>query len=91
MQVRFTSSARRQLLEAVAHLRELDRNRALVLLASVEEKMMAVAQYEEPILELQLENHEQSDTEGYRLIYRMREDVVWVVAVFEPFRSCYTI
>ncbi len=84
MNIQFTSAARRQLLEAVASLRDRDRVRARALVNSVEDRLDAVAAYEEPIREMNLEAEQRLDDGGYRLIYRVREDVVWVVAVFEP-------
>ncbi len=84
MKVEFTSAARRQLLEAVAAIRSQDRARARALVNSVEDRLGAVAAYEEPINEMKLEVEQQMDDGGYRLIYRVRNDVVWVVAVFEP-------
>ena len=88
--IRFTSSARRQLLEAVVALREIDRARAVALIDAVEEKLEAVADSAEPIREVRLSSTKRCAESDFRLIYRIRDEVVWVVAVFEPDGSWYS-
>ncbi len=83
MEVRFTPSARAQLLEEVVRLRDQDRGRAAALVDDVEDRLRAISLGVEDGRELDgvATAAAPSGPGEVRLFYRLRRDVCWVLAV----------
>jgi len=83
MEVRFTPSARAQLLEEVVRLRDQDRGRAVALVDDVEDRLRAISSGVEDGREVDGVSRvaRPSATGEVRLFYRVRREVCWVLAV----------
>jgi hypothetical protein len=84
MDVRFTSSARVQLLEAVVRARDRDRGGAVELVDRVEDRLRAVAGGAEggaPVDGVASAGHD-GEADELRLFYRIRGEALWILAVW---------
>ena len=91
MQVMFTSSARSQLLELVATLRSVDRNRAARFVDAMESRVEALADgTDSGRAIIRLTNGAPDGADAIRLCYWIRADVLWVLALFSEMhpRDC---
>lgn len=87
MRVRVTPSARRELLELVARIRDRDRDEAIRLVTELAERLDAVADGDDDASELGSVVHTAAATDGHRLYVRERRDTLWVLAVWPDARA----
>ncbi len=82
MRVRVTPSARRELLELVAGLRERSREEAIRLVTEVADRLDAIADGDEQGAELGSVVHAAAAADGHRLYVRERDETLWLLAVW---------
>jgi plasmid stabilization system protein ParE len=82
--VLFTPSARTQLLDLVAALRDTDRDRAKRLVDAVEVRLEALADGAESGRTIGLAGVQQRGGDSIRLFYWIRANSLWVLALFAP-------
>lgn len=87
MRVRVTPSARRELLELVARVRNRDRGQAVRLVAELADRLDAIADGDEIASELGSVVHTAAAADGHRLYVRERGDALWVLAVWPDTNS----
>jgi len=82
MRIRVTASARTELLETVARLRERHRDEAARFVLAVEDRLQAVADGTEAAPEMEPVWRAADHVGGHRLYLRERGDVLWLLAVW---------
>jgi hypothetical protein len=83
VQVRFTTLARSQLLEAVVRLRDQDRQGAGQFVRRVSQAMRKLASDPEHGEETPTRRGLDYLQEGHRFFYRVRGDTLWILTVWE--------
>jgi len=83
MRVRFTPSARVQLLESLVRLRDSDRDAALGFLHRAARALRELASGEESGAEMPSRRGLPYLSEHHRFLYRVKGKTVWVLAVWD--------
>ena len=83
--MRVTPSARSDLLEAVARLRERDPERAALFLLELEDRLADLGDDLDAVPELGSSRHSATASHGHRIYLRERTNGMWLIAVWpEP-------
>jgi plasmid stabilization system protein ParE len=82
VEIRFTHSARAQLLEDLASVMAEDPSRAVALVDRIEDVLLGLGEGSESGRELAVAEALSSPSDLHRLYYRARGETLWVLAVW---------